>query len=74
MINKKTQEVFLSRKLNRLAHHLGVFNNVNVTKSKSRKHFDIILDTKLKFEKHIKWVAIKKNKTFGLLHKLQNVF
>ena len=47
--------------------------NANVSHRKSQKHLSIILDSKLAFEEHYKTVISKKNRTIGLLRKLQNL-
>ena len=39
----------------------------------SQKYLDIILDTRLSFEKHLETVLCKINNTIGLIRKLQNL-
>ena len=47
-------------------------NNNNVSQVNSQKHLEVILDVKLTFEEHLKYV-FNKNKTIGLLRKLSNL-
>ena len=62
-----------SRKLKRVTHPPLVFDNANISQSKSQKHLGIKLDSKLTFEDHYKTVLSKTNRTIGLLRKLQNL-
>ena len=49
------------------------FNNSIVSQSPHQKHLGIFLDAQLTFEKHLKVITTKVNKTIGLIQKLQNV-
>ena len=49
------------------------FNNSIVSQSPHQKHLGIFLDAQLTFEKHLKIITTKVNKTIGLIQKLQNV-
>ena len=49
-----------------------VFDNNKVIQTTSQKHYGIILETRLSFEKHLETVLCKINKTIGLIGKLQN--
>ena len=51
--NKQAQEVILSRKLNK-PNHLSFFSITVAIQSTTHKHLEIILDTKLDFQKHLK--------------------
>ena len=70
---KQAQEVIFSRKSKAISHPPLVFNNNNVIQTTSQKHLGIILDTRLSFEKRLKIVLCKINKTIGLIRKLQNL-
>ena len=56
-----------SRKTKRIYHPLLRFNNSIISQSPYRKHFGIFLDARLNFEKHLKVITTKVNKTTGLL-------
>ena len=69
---KQTQELILSRKINKI-DHLPLYFSENLLKSSStQKHLRVILDTKLDFSLHLKNVQNKVNKTIGLLCKLHD--
>ena len=71
---KQAQEVIFSQKSKATSHPPLVFNNNNnLMQAASHKHLGIILDTRLSFEKHLKRVPCKINKTIGLIRKLQNL-
>ena len=70
---KQSQEVIFSRKIKKLPHPSLVFNNARVTQFLHQKHRGIILDSKITFENHLKFVTTKINKIIGLLRKLQNL-
>ena len=70
--SKKAQEVIFSRKLQWSTHPRLSFNNNTVTYSITQKHLGMLLDTKLSFQRHLKGILNKVNKTIGLLHKLHN--
>ena len=72
-LTKQTQEVVFSRKTKKLPHPTLVFNNANDTQSIYQSPQGIILDSKVKFENHLKIVTTKINKTIGLHRKLQNL-
>ena len=48
-----------------------LFNNNPAQESSSQKHLGMILDSKLNFEKHLRTIFTKVNKTTSLLRKLQ---
>ena len=70
---KQAQEVTFSCKIKNLPHPPLVFNNANVTQSVYQKHPDIILDSKLTIENHIKMLTTKISKAIGFLRKIQNL-
>ena len=56
---KQAQEVIFSRKSKAISHPPLVFNNNNVIQTTAPKNLDIILDTRLSFEKHLKQCYVK---------------
>ena len=70
---KQAQEIIFSRKIKKATHPPLVFSNNNVSQVNSQKYLGVILDVKLTFEKHLKNVFNKTNKTIGLLRKLSNL-
>ena len=69
---KQAQEVVFSRK-SKQSHPSLIFNNNDVTQATAQKHLDIILDTRLSFEKHLETLLCKTNKSIRLILKLQNL-
>ena len=70
--SKQAQEIIFSRKLKKARHPPLLLNNNNVSQVNSQKHLGVILDVKLTFEKHLKNIFNKTNKTIELLRKLSN--
>ena len=70
--SKQAQEVIFSRKLQKSTHPMLSFNNNTATQSVTEKHLEIMLDTKLDFQGHLKSILNKVNKTIGLSRKLHN--
>ena len=64
---KQAERVIFSRKSKAISHPPLVLNNNNVIQTISQKHFGIILDTRLSFEKHLETLIYKINKTIGLI-------
>ena len=62
---KQTQEVILSRKINKIDHPLLYFNQNLVKSSSNHKHLRMVLDTKLDFSLHLKNIQNKVDKTIG---------
>ena len=71
--SKQAQEITFSRKTKKNSHPLLRFNNSIVSQSPHQKQIGIFLDAQLTFEKHLKIITTKINKTIGLIQKLQNV-
>ena len=71
--SKQAQEIIFCRKIKKATHPPLLFNNTNVSQVNSQKHLGVILDVKLTFEKHLKNVFNKTNKTIGLLRKPSNL-
>ena len=70
--SKQAQEVIFSGKLQKSTHPTLCFNNNTVTQSVTQNHLEMLLDTKLDFQGHLKSILNKVNKTIGLLRKLHN--
>ena len=71
--SKQAQEIIFSRKTKKKFSSLLRFNNSIVSQSPHQKHLGIFFDAQLTFEKHLKIITTKVNKTIGLIQKLQNV-
>ena len=69
--NKQAQEVLFSRKIHKSSLPSLIFNNNIVTQSST--HSGMVLDTKLHFQKHLKSIFSKVNKTIGLSQKLHHI-
>ena len=69
--NKQAQEVIFSRKKTASLHPVVYFDNKPVKSTQIHKHLDIMLDSNLSYEHHIKSILNKVNKTVGLLRKFQ---
>ena len=72
-VNKQTQEVIFSSKLQKSNHPSQTFNGTSVSLSEIHKHLGMFLNSKLDFKEHIQNVLNKVSKTIGLLRKLQKV-
>ena len=74
---KQTQEVIFRRKSKAISQSPPLVFNNNVIQAKSQKHFGIILDTRMPFEKDnllpLETVLCKTNKAIGLVRKLHNL-
>ena len=69
---KQAQEVIFSRKIKKPLHIPLNFNNANVKQTVIQKHLGVIIESQLSFEKHLKTIFSKANKTIGLIRKLRN--
>ena len=65
-LSKQAQEVIFSPKLQKICHLSIYLNNNPIKQVSSQTHLRMILDTKLKFQEHIKNMLTKVNKTIGL--------
>ena len=70
-INKQTQEVIFSLKLQKSNHPSLTFNGTSVTQSEIQKHLGMFLDSKLDFKEHIENVLNKVSRIIALLRKPQ---
>ena len=68
-MENKVHKVIFSYKTKEIYHPPLVFNNTNISQSSSQKHLDVILDSKLIFDEHLK----NSSKTLGLLQNLHNL-
>ena len=65
--NKQGQEITFSWEENASLHPMIHFNNKPNNSNKIHKDLGIVLDSRLRYEDHIKSVLSKVNKTIGLL-------
>ena len=72
-LSKQAQDVIFSHKLYKISHLSIYFNNNPIEQVTSQNHLGMLFDTKLNFQKHVKNILTKVNKTIGLLRKLQNI-
>ena len=72
-LNKQAQEVIFPRKLKKVCYPPLRFSNDNVSQASSQKHLRLMLDDRLKFDKHLTNVSDKISRTKGLLWKLLNI-
>ena len=71
-ISKQTgKKIIFSRKTKKICHPSLSFNNSIVSQSPYQKHLAIFIDARLTFEKHLKVITTKVNKSIGLLWKLK---
>ena len=71
--SKQVQELIFNRKTKRLNQPPLVFNNNNVSQDFSQKQLSVVLDFKLTFEEHLKYVLVKVNNAVSFLPKLRNL-
>ena len=69
-LNKRAQEMILSRKLNKSSHPKIFFNNAPVFCANWQKHLEMYLDETLNFNLHIKEKMSKALKGIGIIKKL----
>ena len=55
-------------------HPSVYFNNIPVSSTSVHKRLGMLLDDKIGYEHHLKFVLNKVKKTIGLLHKFQQIF
>ena len=70
---KQTQAVLFSRKHSKTNHPVMLFNNNLLQESSSQKQLGIVLDHKINFEKHLRTMSSKVNKTIDLIRKLREI-
>ena len=62
---KPVHEVIFSRKLKTVPHPLITFENNPLSLCPAQKHLVLVLDSKLTFNKHMKHILSKVNKSIG---------
>ena len=67
---KQAQEVIFSRKIKKPNHPVLIFNNNHVIQTPYQKHLGLVVDEKLNFGEHLRYIANKVNKSTGLPRKL----
>ena len=72
--SKQAQEVIFSRKIKKPSHPHLIFNCNQVIQTPYQKHLGTFLDDTFNFGKHLKYIADKVNKSFGLLRKIINYY
>ena len=71
--SKQIQEVIFSHKIEKANHPVLFFNNIQVNQTPYQKQRGMFLDDKLNFEKHLKYITNKVNKSIRLLRKLHMI-
>ena len=71
--SKQAQEIIFSRKKMKSSHPSVYFNNIPVNSTSVHKHPGMLLDNKLSYKHHLKFVLNKIKKTIGLLRKFQQI-
>ena len=69
--NKQAQEIIFSRMKAASLHPVVYFDNRPVKSTQIHKHTEMMLDSNLSYEHHIKSILKKVNKTTGLLREFQ---
>ena len=69
--SKQAQEIIFFRKIKKPSHLLLIFKNNQVIQTPYQKHFGLLLDEKLYFAEHLRYIVNKVNTYIGLLRKLQ---
>ena len=70
---KQAQDIIFSRKKVKSSHPSVYFNNIPVNSTSEHKHLGMLLDDKLSYEHHLKFVLNKIKKTIGLLPEFQQI-
>ena len=70
-LSKQAQEIVFTRKLSLVHHPPLSFNGSIVQKTPFQKHLGVILDEKLSFNHHLKFIIDKTTKGIGILRKLR---
>ena len=71
--NKQAHEKIFSRRKMKSSHPSVYFNNIPVSSTSVHKHLGMLLDDKLSYEHHLKFVLNKVKKTISLLRKFQQI-
>ena len=70
---KQAQEIIFSRKKMKSSHPSVYFNNIPVNSTSVHKHLGMLLDDKLSYKHHLKFVLNKIKIAIGLLRKFQQI-
>ena len=70
-LSKQGQELIFSCKLKKPSHIVLIFNNNQVIQTPYQKQLGLILDEKLDFVEHLRYIANKVNTSVRLPGKLQ---
>ena len=70
--SKQAQEVIFSSRIKKPSHPNLIFNNNKVIQTPYQKHLAMIIDDKLNFGEHLKYIA-NNYCSIGLLRKIQNL-
>ena len=71
--SKQAQDIIFSIKKMKSSHPSVYFNNILVNSTSVHKQLGLLLDEKLSYEHHLKFVLNKIKKTIGLLRKFQQI-
>ena len=71
--SKQAQEIIFSRKKMKSSHPSVYFINIPVDSTSVHKHLGMLMDDKLSYEHHLKFVLNKIKKAIGLLRKFQQI-
>ena len=72
--SKQAQEVVFCCKIKKPSHPVLIFNNNQIIQTPYQKHPGFLLDERLNFGEHLRYIANKANTSIGLLRKLQKSF
>ena len=72
--SKQTQEVIFSLKIEEPSHPVLIFNNNQVIETPYQKDLSLLLDEKLNFGEHLRYIANKVNTSIGLYVNFKNVY
>ena len=64
--SKQAQEVFFSRKVKKPSHPNLIFNNNKVIQTSYQKLLGMLLDDKLNFVEHLRYITNKVKKSIGI--------
>ena len=72
--SKQTQEVIFSLKIEKPSHPVLIFNNNQLIQTPYQKDLSLLLDEKLNFAEHLRYIANKVNTSIGLYVNFKNVY
>ena len=74
MLSSKLMKLFFPCKTKKPSHPVLIFKNNYVIQTPYQNHLGLILDEKLNFGEHLRYIANKVNTSIGLLRELQKCF